>query len=109
MPSDPTRPLLRLDPPSPDLRRPGRPAPVPPPRSFDQATQARRIGGTFQRLADLLERDPSGLALRADPSGLAPERLLVFEVTGPVQAFARAVAKVQGLDQIGRASCRERG
>ncbi len=44
-------------------------------------------------------RDP--LELRDDPSGLAPERLLVFELTGDVQNFARAAAQVPGLEFIG--------
>lgn len=44
-------------------------------------------------------RDP--LELRADPAGLAPERLLVFELTFGVQKFASAVAKVPGLESIG--------
>jgi hypothetical protein len=43
-------------------------------------------------------RDP--LELRADPAGLAPERLLVFELTGNVQNFARAAANVPGLEII---------
>jgi hypothetical protein len=48
----------------------------------------------------VLARDPSGLELRADPTALAPERLLVFEVRGPVSAFANAVRKVPGLELI---------
>jgi Subtilase family len=44
-------------------------------------------------------RDP--LELRADPAGLAPERLLVFELTADVQNFARAAANVPGLEFIG--------
>jgi hypothetical protein len=43
-------------------------------------------------------RDP--LELRADPAGLAPERLLVFELTADVQNFARAAANVPGLEFI---------
>ncbi|MBD9624751.1 S8 family peptidase [Ensifer sp. ENS06] len=48
----------------------------------------------------MLQRDPAGLALRADPAALAPERLLVFEVKGSVAAFARAIANVRGLELI---------
>lgn len=48
----------------------------------------------------MLARDPEGLSLRADPSALAPERLLVFELRGSVEAFRNAVAKVPGLDLI---------
>jgi hypothetical protein len=43
-------------------------------------------------------RDP--LELRADPTGLAPERLLVFELTADVQNFVRAAANVPGLEFI---------
>ncbi len=41
------------------------------------------------------------MALRADPAGLAPERLLVFELTGDIQNFARAAQNVPGLEFIG--------
>ena len=41
------------------------------------------------------------LQLRADPNALAPERLLVFELTGSVQKFERAVALVNGLEFLG--------
>jgi hypothetical protein len=44
-------------------------------------------------------RDP--LELRTDPTGLAPERLLVFELTADVQNFARAAANIPGLEFIG--------
>jgi hypothetical protein len=39
--------------------------------------------------------------LRADPNSLAPERLLVFEVTGSVQNFATAVSRIAGLEFAG--------
>jgi hypothetical protein len=48
----------------------------------------------------VLSRDPTGLELRADPSALAPERLLVFEVEGPIQNFTAAVRRVQGLQIV---------
>ncbi|RWI17372.1 MAG: S8 family peptidase [Mesorhizobium sp.] len=51
-------------------------------------------------MAQVLQRDPTGLSLRADPSALAPERLLVFEVKGDVANFARAVSRVPGLELI---------
>lgn len=38
--------------------------------------------------------------MRADPSALAPERLLVFELRGAVADFARAIGKVVGLELI---------
>jgi hypothetical protein len=48
----------------------------------------------------VLQRDPSGLELRADPAALAPERLLVFEVRGAISTFAAAVRRVPGLELI---------
>ncbi len=48
----------------------------------------------------MLARDPAGLELRADPAALAPERLLVFEVRGSIATFARAIARVPGLELI---------
>lgn len=48
----------------------------------------------------MLQRDAAGLSLRADPSALAPERLLVFEVKGSISAFARAINNVPGLELI---------
>lgn len=64
------------------------------------ADQNQRFGPKFQRLTDVLQRDPAGLALRADPAALAPERLLVFEVKGSIGAFARAINNVPGLELI---------
>ncbi len=37
----------------------------------------------------------------ADPNGLAPERLLVFEVEGPVSNFVKSLDKLVGLDLLG--------
>lgn len=58
-------------------------------------------GPVFQRLRDVLNREDAALQLRADPMSLAPERVLVFEVNGPVQDFARAVTKIKGLEFAG--------
>ena len=41
------------------------------------------------------------MQLRSDPNSLAPEELLVFEVTGSVQNFANAVARIPGLEFAG--------
>lgn len=64
------------------------------------AEQSRRFGPQFQHLSDILARDPAGLGLRADPTALAPERLLVFEVKGNIGAFSRAINNVPGLELI---------
>lgn len=41
------------------------------------------------------------MELRRDPNGLAPERLLVFDLTGDVQKFAQAARRISGLEFIG--------
>ncbi|MBF0394384.1 MAG: S8 family peptidase [Alphaproteobacteria bacterium] len=48
----------------------------------------------------MLNRDPTGMELRADPTALAPERLLVFELRGSVANFAAAIRRVPGLELI---------
>lgn len=48
-----------------------------------------------------MNRQDAALQLRSDPNSLAPERLLVFEVTGSVQNFAKAVARIPGLQFAG--------
>lgn len=101
MTTDPGKPLLRLEPgksqPRPRRTNPGFP---PPPEKFERRAQGRKYAPVFQRLADVLSRDPSGLELTRDPTALAPERLLVFEVRGDIQNFARAVRNVSGLELI---------
>lgn len=58
------------------------------------------FGPTFDRLASVLTRDQSGIELRSDPSALAPERLLVFEVRGSIQPFINAIKRIPGLELI---------
>lgn len=100
MPSDPTKPLLRLIPKADQPRPVGRARPVPSPAAFPRVRQAAAIGPKFTRLAEVLARGANALALRADPAGLAPERLLVFEVRGSISAFAAAIQQVAGLELV---------
>ncbi|WP_231729103.1 MULTISPECIES: S8 family peptidase [unclassified Sphingopyxis] len=100
MPSDPTKPLLRLQPQADRPRAIGQPRPVPQPDAFSGARQTARIGPKFQRLSDILARGGSALELRADATALAPERLLVFEVRGAIGPFANAVRSIAGLELI---------
>src|SRR3569623_564764 len=100
MPSDPTRPLLRLAPQQERPRAPGRPAFPQSPEAFPRNRQTGVFSPRFDRLAEVLGRDGQALELRADPTALAPERLLVFEVRGSVANFARAVQAVPGLELI---------
>lgn len=100
MPSDLTKPLLRLTPQADQPRLPGRPAYVPHPDAFPRDRQTETFGPQFDRLAQVLARGDNALELRADPSGLAPERLLVFEVRGSINAFANAVQNIAGLELV---------
>lgn len=64
-------------------------------------TQAGRIGPAFGRLRDALNRAPDRVhELRADPTALAPDRVIVFEIAGTVADFARAVQRVPGLELL---------
>ena len=96
MASDPNKPLLRVEPSARPEPHVGRPNPQRGHEPFSAQRQAQKFGPKFDRLRDVLERDPQGLSLRADPSGLAPERLLVFELRGDVARFASAVSKMAG-------------
>ena len=100
MASDPNKPLLRLTPKPPADRPVGRQRQVPRPESFPQGRQTGAFSPKFNRLAEVLNRDASGLELRADPAALAPERLLVFEVRGAIAAFAAAIRNVPGLELV---------
>ncbi len=100
MPSDPTKPLLRLIPQADRPRQPGRAAYVPLPEAFPRDRQTDTFGPKFDRLAQVLARGADALELRADPAGLAPERLLVFEVRSSINAFSNAVRKIAGLELV---------
>ncbi len=93
----PERPLLILPTPEPidppngprggsRLRFPGR------------QRQIARLGPLFNRLGQILGREGGAIELRDDPTSLAPDRVIVFEVAGSVRNFADAVARVPGLE-----------
>ncbi|WP_448954787.1 S8 family peptidase [Labrys neptuniae] len=98
MQADPTKPILKLDSPEDSVRQPGH-GNAKPSRTIEAAVQGQRLGPKFQRLRDFL--DGPAQPVQGQPDGLAPERLLVFEVTGSVTDFVKAVAKVQGLTFAG--------
>src|SRR5688572_532335 len=100
MPIDPNKPLLRLGVSGPQQRPLGSPRNPPRPEQFSVAHQTSIFGPKFDRLASVLERDQSGIELRSDPSALAPERLLVFEVRGSIQPFINAIRRVSGLELV---------
>lgn len=70
-------------------------------RKFGREAQAQAHGPIFRQLRRILDRTDANLQLRADPNSLAPERLLVLEVTGSVQNFAKAVSRIAGLEFAG--------
>ena len=91
------RPLLTL--PNPTLINPPKlPGGGVQPRFPAKDTQVARFGPDFARLREVLARgaaDP--MELRADPTSLAPDRVIVFEIAGTVANFSRAISKVPGL------------
>ena len=93
----PARPLLILP----------RPSAVDPPpgrgggskiRFPSRDRQTRQFGPIFDRLRNAFAQQDRVLHLRDDPSGLAPERVIVFEIAGDVESFMKAAARVQGLE-----------
>ncbi len=100
MPSDPTKPLLRLTPEAERPRSVGRQRNIPKLDAFPAGRQAERIGPKFTRLVEVLARGGGALELRADATALAPERLLVFEVRGAIGSFADAIRRVPGLELV---------
>ena len=61
--------------------------------------QVNRFGPEFARLhAVLTNRAANPMQLRDDPTSLAPDRVIVFEIAGTVGDFTRAVSRVPGLD-----------
>lgn len=64
-----------------------------------KGTQVARFGPRFARLREVLtSREADPMELRDDPTSLAPDRVIVFEIAGSVDDFTRAVSKVPGFD-----------
>lgn len=63
--------------------------------------QANRLRPQLNRLRAALQRGADRLLeLRGDPQALAPERVIVFEIAGGVDAFARALESVPGFELL---------
>jgi len=60
--------------------------------------QSRQFGPIFDRLHNAFAQQDRALHLRDDPSGLAPDRVIVFEIGGTVENFVKAAARVEGLE-----------
>lgn len=87
---DSSRPLLRLNVSAPQQKQAGEPKFPKPPEQFSVDRQRSAFGLKFERLASVLQRDPTGIELRNDPTAMAPKRLLVFELRGSIQSFFSA-------------------
>ena len=92
-------PLLPL-PPSEPGRSPQSPQGFEPSPRVSPGRQSERLGPKFERLRSTLDRG-AALSLRKDPSSIAPERALVFEVAGSIADFNRLVSRVPGLEFLG--------
>jgi hypothetical protein len=100
MASDPSRPLLRLRE-ARALTRTVRGRNARFPTDFDRSRQQRVIAPKFERLerAIALGRD-AVIELQDDPSALAPDTLVVFEIQSSLVTFADAVNAIPGLELI---------
>jgi Subtilase family len=93
----PERPLLPL----PNVERGTRPkgsGRVGKLEPLSPSRQAQRIGPKFERLRQMLDAPRGEMSLREDPSSIAPERALVFEVAGSIGEFYAAVQRIRGLE-----------
>ena len=93
----PELPLLRLPNASP-AEIPGGGRLIPSFRKPNKGRQGEHYGPVFDRLRTFLARDGAPVELRDDPTALAPERVIVFEIAGSVKDFLKAVGKVEGLE-----------
>ena len=93
-------PLLPI--PTPEISdRPSGKRRGPKPKFPGRARQGERLQPIFQRLQSVFDDNRDPLSLRNDPTAIAPERALVFEVVDSIDRFAEAVKKVPGLEYFG--------
>ena len=98
MPEAPERPLLRLpaaESDNPPERHGGGSLAYP-----SRERQRNRLGPTFKRLNDVVGDPERLLALRDDPTAIAPERAVVFEVVGSLLDFYQQAQNI-GLEYLG--------
>jgi hypothetical protein len=93
------RPLLALPSPQAGTAPAGHGGASPLRRPTD-AQQISTYGPVFRRLRETLARPGGVMTLRDDPESLAPDRVIVFEIAGRLDAFRDAVAKVPGLELL---------
>lgn len=88
------RPILRLPDPTLTERLKGIPDKRRRPRGVGRQGQEARLGDAFKKLEEAFQGENPDVLLRQDPSGIAPERALVFETILPVQNFQKAAARI---------------
>ena len=93
----PTRPLLPLPTPS-DVAAPPGTARAPKIRFPSTARQKDHFGPVFERLRSVLSRENGSVELRGDPTSLAPDRVIVFDIAGKIENFLKALGRIDGLE-----------
>lgn len=93
----PERPLLRLPNPN-NAEIPSGQRLIPNVRKPAKGHQRKRFAPLFDRLKSVLARPGMPIELQDDPTALAPERVIVFEIGGTVADFLRALGKIEGLE-----------
>ncbi len=88
------RPILRLPNPELTVRLKGSPDRRRRPRGVGRQGQEARFGEAFRRLEEAFQGEAPDVLLRQDPSGIAPERALVFETLLPIRNFQKAAARI---------------
>lgn len=63
-----------------------------------RARQCQRVGPVFGTLQQVLSSPNGILSVRSDPSSIAPERAIVFEIAGALDDFYATVQRIQGLE-----------
>lgn len=95
----PERPLLKLPDPVPFEPKPGQRGGTDIARP-QRDRQRERLGPRFARLMEAAGTAEGLLSLQSDPSSIAPERAIVFEVAGQLADFY-AQARQLGLEYLG--------
>ena len=88
------RPILRLPEGGRETRLPGRQDKRPRPRGGGSQGQGARFNEQFDRLEEALTGEDADVVLRQDPTGIAPERALVFETIVPIADFKKAADRI---------------
>lgn len=94
------RPILRLNNPTKMAPRTGTRRIVPGPSGPGSRQQATKFANTFSRLDNAFAQASPAEVLRSDPTGIAPERAMVFVVAGSFAKFAQ-LARKTGLELVG--------